>query len=419
MMPSKEIQTLVVMCRRLDRPYGGAALRNLQNVRALARLGPVDVISVGPSDPPARVEGVRHYEHIAKEVRNSGLDSLWSKRWVFAASAHPMVNGLYQESVVAAIRRRFENVSYDVAVIEELGLARYLADLKYGRCLTIFDAHNIESSLSDDMAVSMKGSGGLSPLARWKRGLMDRQLTVAEQHYARSADRVWTCSAGDRDGFSDLIGSSTRVDVIPNAIDVTSYSQPDRSHEDEDWRDDPMLLTYLGAYSYYPNEQAALELIDGVVPLLRARGVRAKVQLIGANPTHAMKAAADGREDVEITGPVDSVLPYLKQRSLIVLPIRVGGGTRLKVLEAFAASRPVISTAKGAEGIDAEDGRHLLIRESAEEIAEAAVMLWNERETRASICGSALQLVTERYSLQSTGDLVQKSIFKSISGDWS
>jgi glycosyltransferase involved in cell wall biosynthesis len=418
MMPSKEIQTLVVMCRRLDRPHGGAALRNLQNVRALARLGPVDVISVGPSDPPAVVEGVRHYEHIAKEEGGSGFKRLWNKRWVFDASAHPMVSGCYQESVVAAIRRRFVNVSYDVAVVEELGLARYLADLKYGRCLTIFDAHNIESSLSDDMAVSMDGSGKLAPLARWKRGLMDRQLTVAEQHYARSADRVWTCSAGDRDGFSDLIGSSTRVDVIPNAIDVTTYSQPDRSHEDEDWRDDPMLLTYLGAYSYYPNEQAALELMDEVIPLLRARGVRARVQLIGANPTPAMKAAANGREDVEITGSVDSVLPYLRQRSLIVLPIRVGGGTRLKVLEAFAASRPVISTAKGAEGIEAEDGEHLLLRESAEDIAEAAVTLWNEQETRARLCRNALQLVTDRYSLQTTKDLIRKSIFKSLSADW-
>lgn len=419
MIPSKEIQSLVVMCRRLDRPHGGAALRNLQNVRALAKLGPVDVISVGPAEPPSRVDGVRHYEHIAKEPRNSVFARLWSKRWVFTPAAHPMVSALYQESVIAAIGRRFRSVSYDVAVVEELGLARYVEDLKYGRCLTIFDAHNIESSLSDDMAVSMRGSGGLGPLATWKRGLMDRQLALAEQRYARIADRVWTCSTGDRKGFASLLGDSSRIDVVPNAIDVMSYSQPDRCHEDEDWRDDEMLLTYLGAYSYYPNEQAALELIDRVMPLLRDRGIRARVQLIGANPTPVMKAAAAGCGDVEITGPVDSVLPYLKQRCLIVLPIRLGGGTRLKILEAFAASRPVISTAKGAEGIDAVDGRHLMIRESADEIAEAAVKLWNERETRASLCREALQLVTDHYSLQSTSELIRKSVFKAISSDWS
>ncbi len=123
-----------------------------------------------------------------------------------------------------------------------------------------------------------------------------------------------------------------------------------------------------------------------------------------------MKAAGAGREDVEITGPVESILPYLKQRCLIVLPLRLGGGTRLKILEAFAASRPVISTAKGVEGIDAKDGRHLLVRESAEDIAEAAVRLWDEQDLRANLCKNAHQLVTDRYSFESTGELIQESV---------
>lgn len=410
MSSSKEIRSLVVMCRRLDRPFGGAALRNLQNVRGLAKLGPVDVISVGPADPPAPVEGVNHYEHIAKQAGKSAMDRLWSKRWVFAPTAHPMVASLYQDSVLAAIRRRFQSVSYDVAVVEELGLARYLTDLKRGGCHTIFDAHNLESSLSGDMAASQTSS---LP-AKWKRQLMDRRLAAAEKFYAQAADRVWACSTVDQKDFAGLIGNATPVDVIPNAIDVPAYEQPDRCHEADDWRDEPMLLTYLGAYSYYPNEQAALELIQEILPILRSRGIPAKLQLIGANPTAAMKAAANGCDDVEITGSVDSVMPYLKQRGLIVLPIRLGGGTRLKILEAFAASRPVISTAKGAEGIEAEDGRHLLIRESASDIADAAITLWNDAATRANLCREALQLVTDEYSHQSTGELIRKSVLETI-----
>lgn len=410
MIPPVDIQSLVVMCRRLDRPYGGAALRNLQNVRALAELGPVDVISVGPAGPPAPVNGVRHYQHIARETNGSSLHRLWNKRWLVSPSAHPMVSALYQESAVAAIRERFQSVSYDVAVVEELGLARYLTDLKFGRCLTVFDAHNLESSLSGDMAESLRSDS----LETWKRRLMDRRLAAAEKHFATAADRIWTCSELDQQGFKGLIGKSTPIDVVPNAIDVSSYVQDDRCHEADDWRDEPVVLTYLGAYSYYPNEQAALELINEVLPLLRSRGVPAKVQLIGANPTPAMKAAAHGCDDVEITGPVQSVLPYLKQRCLIVLPIRLGGGTRLKILEAFAASRPVISTAKGAEGIDAEDGQQLLIRESAADLADAAVNLWNDRETRARLCRNALHLVTERYSLESTGELIRKSVLETI-----
>lgn len=410
MTPSAEIQSLVVMCRRLDRPHGGAALRNLQNVRGLAELGPVDVISVGPSEAPSPVAGVRHYEHIAKQEAMSGVHRLWSKRWVFSSAAHPMLNTHYQPSVVAAIRRRFETTSYDVAVVEELGLARYLRELKRGHCLTIFDAHNLESSLSGDMAASM--DAGL--FAKWKRGLMDRQLAAAEKNHALAADRVWACSEVDQKGFGVLTGTPASVDVIPNAIDVPAYAQADRCHEAADWRDEPMVLTYLGAYSYYPNEQAALELIRQILPILRDRGMPARLQLIGANPTAAMKAAAHGCEDVEITGPVESVMPYLKQRGIIVLPIRLGGGTRLKILEAFAASRPVISTAKGAEGLDAEDGAQLLIRESAAGFADAAITLWNDAELRANLCRGALQLVTERYSHQSAGELIRDSVLDGI-----
>lgn len=407
MSSSREIQSLVVMCRRLDRPHGGAALRNLQNVRGLAKLGPVDVITVGPSEAATPVSGVRHYEHIARETAVSGIQRLWGKRWVFDPSAHPMVSELYQDSVVQWIARRFQKTPYDVAVVEELGLARYLADLKRGLCQTIFDAHNLESSLSGDMAASQNGNG---VMGKWKRSFLDRQLVAAEKHYASASNRVWACSELDQEGFENLIGRSPRVDVIPNSIDVPAYAQTDRCHEADDWKDEPLLLTYLGAYSYYPNEQAALELIRDVLPLLTARGISAKVQLVGANPTAAMKAAGSGRDDVEITGPVDSVLPYLKQRCLMVLPIRLGGGTRLKILEAFAANRPVISTAKGVEGIDAVDGKHLLVRESAGDIAEAAVRLWQDRDLRAGLCRNAHQLVTASYSFESTGHLIRESV---------
>lgn len=412
MSRSREIQSLVVMCRRLDRPFGGAALRNLQNIRGLAKLGPVDVISVGPSESPGPVDGVRHYEHIAREGPKPGVHRLWGKRWVFVPSAHPMVREIYQESAVAAIRRRFEKFSYDVAVVEELGLAGYLGDLKNGCCLTVFDAHNLESSLSGEMAGSQTGNSGF--LGRWKRGLMDRQLVAAERQVARSSERVWACSEVDQEGFTRLIGRSPRVDVIPNSIDVPAYTLADRCHEADDWRDQTVLLTYLGAYSYYPNEQAALELINEVLPLLTKRGIRAKVQLVGANPTAAMKTAAADRDDVEITGPVDSVLPYLKQRCLMVLPIRLGGGTRLKILEAFAASRPVITTAKGVEGIDAVDGKHLFVRETAVDIAEAAVRLWQDQDLRANFCRNAHQLVKDLYSFESTGELIRDSVLDMI-----
>jgi glycosyltransferase involved in cell wall biosynthesis len=228
------------------------------------------------------------------------------------------------------------------------------------------------------------------------------------------AGRVWVCSEEDKQGFAELTENNVPIDVVPNAIDTAFYDQPDRKHEAEDWSSEPLTMTYLGAYSYYPNEQAAIELIQDVLPLVQSRGIPARLQLIGANPTSAMKAAAADRKDIEITGPVESVLPYLKERCIMVLPLRLGGGTRLKILEAFAASRPVISTAKGAEGIRAIDGTHLLIRETPGEIADAVIALWNDAPSRGRLCAAGLKLVNESYSQQSTNSLIRQSLHEAF-----
>ncbi len=135
---------------------------------------------------------------------------------------------------------------YDVAVVEELHLARYLAELKRGACRTIFDAHNLESALSSEMTASARGNGDSGPLGKWKRNLLDRRLVTAEKGFALASDRIWTCSTVDQEGFSSLIGNSRPIDVIPNSIDVPAYAQADRCHEAEDWRNEPLLLTYLG-----------------------------------------------------------------------------------------------------------------------------------------------------------------------------
>ncbi len=122
---------------------------------------------------------------------------------------------------------------------------------------------------------------------------MDRQLVAAERQYARSSERVWACSDGGSGGIHQ---ADWQIAAGWMSFPIRSTCLPTRRRTGVTRRTTggirPVLLTYLGAYSYYPNEQAALELINEVLPLLTKRGIRAKVQLVGANPTAAMKAAA-------------------------------------------------------------------------------------------------------------------------------
>jgi glycosyltransferase involved in cell wall biosynthesis len=157
-------------------------------------------------------------------------------------------------------------------------------------------------------------------------------------------------------------------------------------------------MVYPGSFAYPPNAAAAIRLMTDVLGAVRTRGFEARVVLVGREPGAALLAAAARDRDVHVTGAVESVLPYLEQPCVVTLPIDGGSGTRLKILEAFAIGRPVVSTVKGAEGIDAVDGVHLLIRHDARAIADAVIQTWHRRDLRAQLCANALDLVRQRYS---------------------
>lgn len=401
------------MCRRLDFIHGGAALRNWQNVRALAKLGPVDVVSVGPQEHPRVLPEVRHFEsfpRIEKNVRSSIFNGFSRKSWVLAADSHPMICTHVSTAAEAWINERLKSCTYNVALIEELALVPYLSNVKGKVGFTIFDAHNVESALHRDIGAATGRKTGR--LVFWKREFLDRRLQAVERQHVSGFDLVWTCSEVDNEGFNNLLENRVPCDVIPNTIDVNAYRQQGQVSECDDWSTHPLTLVYLGSYSYEPNEQAALTLLQEILPTLASKGINVRLILIGAGVTPAMRAIADGDQRVTITGRVDSVLPFLKQPCLVTLPIALGSGTRLKILEAFAANRPVISTSKGVEGIDGVDGVHLLVRESAEEIARAAIRLWDDTELRENLCRNALQLVNNQYSHDEAARLVRQSLIR-------
>jgi glycosyltransferase involved in cell wall biosynthesis len=169
-------------------------------------------------------------------------------------------------------------------------------------------------------------------------------------------------------------------------------------------------MLYPGLFTYQPNEQAALRLIREVLPAVRARGVAANVVLLGRDPTPTLYEAARQTPGVELTGAVQSVLPYLERPCIVTLPIAVGSGTRLKLLEAFAVGRPVVSTSKGAEGLAVVDGDHLLIREDVQTMAEAVIDLWHQAQWRLDLCERALSLVRSRYSWSVAAEQIAQSL---------
>lgn len=405
------ISIIVLSCTRPDHPRSGAALRNWQNIQGLASLGPVDVVSVGPTETNEEIKGVRKWKTFSwweLLFRHSLPEHAKKKLWLLRPGIEPSVD-FYRHRVVSEwLTRRLSEFHYDVAVIEELFLAGYLPELKKAGCTVVFDAHNVERTLQAEMDWARSDS-------RFRRRVWDcylqRRKGLEEKRAVNGADLVWTCSEQDSAGIQREYGRTKGVTVIPNGVNVEAYRRDAASSVSDRWEDKPITLASAGAYNYYPNEDAAMRLINGVLPALRSRGHDdARVVLIGRQPTPQMREASLRDPCIEVTGEVESVLPFLSQPCIITLPLTLGGGTRLKILEAFAFGRPVVTTPKGVEGIDAVDGEHLLIRDGADAFADAVLELWKNAELRSRLCKNALKLVREKYSWASASPRIAESL---------
>ena len=168
-------------------------------------------------------------------------------------------------------------------------------------------------------------------------------------------------------------------------------------------------MLFVGTLDYFPNADAAAFLCKEIVPRLRASLDRPlRVRVVGAQPTRALRTLARGA-DVEIAGFVTDVTDAYRDADVVVVPLRVGGGTRIKVLEAFAHGRPVVTTTAGVDGIDARDGEHLVVADDPDAFAGACARLLRDRELAAALTGRARRFVGERHSIDAVHHALARS----------
>jgi polysaccharide biosynthesis protein PslH len=215
------------------------------------------------------------------------------------------------------------------------------------------------------------------------------RLRLFERVYLRSFDSVWVCSDEDDLLLARWIGRD-RSFVVPNVMDAGPFDSF-RSLP----RPRPMVVFVANLLSA-PNVEAARFLCGRIWPLIRRAVPDAELCLVGCEPP-ADLLALDGVHGIHVAGAVADVRPYLAQAAVAVAPLLVGGGTRLKVLEAFAAGIPVVATTIGAEGIRARHGRDILIADDPAGFAQGCVDLLRNPELRAQLSDSAYELVRCEY----------------------
>ena len=234
------------------------------------------------------------------------------------------------------------------------------------------------------------------PFGRLRSWLAYRKFQRYERWLYGQFDLGLVVSDGDRRAAVDLIGlPMSRVGVVPNGVD-TSFHRP-LSVEPK-----PNTLVYNGALTYTANYDAMDYFLREIFPIIRVQVPEAHLTITGAT-TNVPIAALPVNGHVTFSGYLKDIRPEVAGSWVCVVPLRLGGGTRLKILEAMALGIPVVSTSKGAEGLDIETGKHLLIGDTPSEFAAQTVRVLREPGLRKSLGAQAIQLVKDRYDWASIG----------------
>jgi polysaccharide biosynthesis protein PslH len=236
--------------------------------------------------------------------------------------------------------------------------------------------------------------------SRIETNVVKKSYAAIETHLMRASERrscrraavAMTCSNNDRDTLGRL-RPSLPIFVVPNAIDTDFYST-DEIHKSGNAE---QVLLFQGGMDWYPNRDAVEFFARTILPKVRAEYPTVRFIVAGRNPPADFVARLGGICGVEFTGTVPDMRPYLSAATVVVVPLRFGSGTRIKILEACAAGKPIVSTRVGAEGLELEAGKEIILADDPAEFARSVVTLLGDPERRDVIARSGRAAVVERY----------------------
>lgn len=369
----------------------GHQLRSWNLLRAAARMHEVTLLSLqrdedGDGDDPVLRDTVAHVHTVALPP----LGSLRVAPGVLARSLRrrqPLLVGRYAGSELEAAFRRHVGDA-DLVHFDMLPLAG-LAHLVPTGIPVVLNEHNVESRLMQSQAM-------IEP-AWWRRAIK-RQQVGAMERFERAActraDRVLACSTPDAELLRAL-APAARVSVVPNGVDLSFFdATSDVGAEDGS-------LVFVGGMGWLPNRDGMEHFLAEGFPRIRAQR-DTRLTVIGRRDGLAVPPAL--ADSVHCTGFVDDLRPLVRRAAVYVVPLRAGSGTRLKILEAMALGKAIVSTRIGAEGIALRDGEHALLADSPEEFAAAVVRLLDDPDLRRRLGRAARRRAEREYGWEAIGE---------------
>jgi sugar transferase (PEP-CTERM/EpsH1 system associated) len=273
--------------------------------------------------------------------------------------------------------------------------------LELGSVPKILFQHNVESVIRRRQIEQTR-----NPLARAYLHWDWRKLRAFEHEAARRFDHCIMVSVEDCRTMAREFGVTT-TSAIPTAVDVEYFTpRPDAMTND---------VVFTGSMDWFANEDAVLHFARAILPRVRQE-VDATFWVVGRNPTESLRRELEGIAGVRVTGTVDDVRPYIERAAVYVVPLRIGGGTRIKIFEAMAMARPIVSTSIGAEGLPVAHGADIVLADAPNGFAAAVVTLLRSQAKRHRL-GLAARRLAERHDWNVAADRFSE-ICTMVVGTW-
>ena len=387
-------------------PHQGTSIRNYNLIKNLAMRHEVHLLSfVHSIDELARAAPLRECCREI-EVVLAPRRSTRQRFFSFFLSSKPDIalrlpSKEFETRLAAALQRK----RFDVLQVEGIEMGPYLEQgarirEQGGKPLIVFDDHNAEYILQrrafeTDVRYILRWVGAFYSLVQW------RKLGHYEAALCRLADRVIAVSEADRWALQRLV-PGLEVAVVPNGVDTEFYNDQFPMTNDQSrfghW--DLVIghypLVFTGKMDFRPNVDAVLWFYRQVLPLIRREIPDVHFYVVGRSPHRRILRLGEDPA-VTVTGYVDDVRPYIAGAKVYVVPLRIGGGTRLKVLEAMAMGKAIVSTSLGCEGFQLKSGRELIIADKPERFALEVIGLLRDAPLRERLGRAARRFVKEHY----------------------
>ena len=401
-MTSDALKVLLLSPIAPSPPRFGAQARTHGLFTNLARRHEITAVIVHDDEgvPQESGEIMRSYCKDVHFVRNPHRASGWPRRLLQLRSWISLKSYQRLNSMVPGLQTRLDEIltgqRFDFVVVNFPHLAHYRLRQSPPGTLApavIIDSHDVHYDLARQVAMSASSFGRrLHARINWRK--LQREEVAAYE----DAEGVCVCSVADQRRLAKDAPAARTV-VVPNAADIEGMRP--RSSDPAASAD---LVLFFGLMATVPNVDGVIYFVREIWPRVLAARPAAQFLIVGANPAPEVRALEGS--GVNVVGPVDDLRPYLSRASVVVVPLRLGSGTRLKILESWAMARPVVSTSLGAEGLEMIAGRHLLVADDPEGFAAAVVRILSDRELAAGLGAAGRALVSELYSWQGVAEIL-------------